>query len=77
MGTETMSFAVLSEKIYQNILFARSACERMPSKDGQPMIELKEVSHNESEDYEITWADSALEQIMRLYLEKPEDPHSP
>lgn len=53
MGTEAMSFAVLSEKSYQNILFARSACERMPSKDGQPMIEPKEVSHSESEDYEI------------------------
>lgn len=35
MGTEAMSFAVLSEKSHQNILFARSACERMPSKDAQ------------------------------------------
>lgn len=35
MGTETMSFAVLSENSYRNILFARSACERMPSKDAQ------------------------------------------
>lgn len=35
MGTEAMSFAVLSENSYRNILFARSSCERMPSKDAQ------------------------------------------
>lgn len=42
--------------------------------EGQPMIEQKEISHSESEDYEIKWADPALEQMMRLYLEKPEGP---
>lgn len=42
--------------------------------EGQPMIEAKEISHSESEDYEITWSDQALEQMMRLYLNKPEEP---
>lgn len=42
------------------------------SVEGQQMIEPKEAIH--SKDYEIEWKDPALEEIMRQYLNKPEDP---
>lgn len=38
--------------------------------EGQQMIAPKEAAHGE--DYEIAWADPALEQMVRLYLDKPD-----
>lgn len=40
--------------------------------EGEPMVEPKNAAHGE--DYEIEWADPALEQILRLYLDKPDGP---
>lgn len=40
--------------------------------EGEPMVEPKEAAHGK--DYEIEWTDPALEQIMRLYLNKKDGP---
>lgn len=38
--------------------------------EGESMVKPKNAAHGE--DYEIEWADPALEQILRLYLNQPD-----